>query len=671
MIAFPVFKSLTIEKYGLFPESLKHPYFVEFLPGQNAIIGVNGSGKSTMINIALRCLIGPFNLPAATSEAELGQVRPKPVAMPRGERQLFARRVADGAASASATIEVTFGTKTLKITRQLSDLALVGCVVNDRLSVVANTDRHVHTDEAAYQNEIAGCFGIASFFDALIIFHFLIFMLEDRRSLVWDPSAQRQIFKVLLLSKERATEYAAAQQDVISKDSSFRNTRQQINKHGAKLTSAKTQVKTIKAAEAERRVLNKEAIAIRDQIEQVTQARFEADKERQSARLARLKSAESRESIVRELERLKIESLGSLLGPSQATLRYVISQMLAEHRCLVCGTDPSPVADQIDKWVGAGRCPICGSKHQVPEKIVPLTDAHRRRIVRLEQELEYADKQIAEADARISVAVTEFEKQDDYYQKLEMKRLNVDARIVDVLRRIPTERAAIGSSQNALDFLQNILRREERALKKAEKRFSKIVAEAVKGVEQAQEKIEASFKKYLRVFLKEGAALVYQTVRDKVGQGKTSFDFPAFHLTMTGGAVAGSTMRESPREVSQSQAEFIDLAFRMALMTVVAHGGAATLIVDAPEASLDFLFAERAGTQLATFSKAQTENRVIVTSYLPSAHLLNSFFAGISGASRRQQRIVDLIKHAAPNAAMRADREKYEAFLATIVQKRE
>jgi rubrerythrin len=434
MISFPVFKSLTIEKYGLFPESLKHPYLVEFLPGQNAIVGVNGSGKSTMINIALRCLTGPFNLPAATSETELGQVRPKPVAMPRGERQLFARRVADGAAGATATIEVSFGAKTLQITRQLSNLSLIGCVVNDRLSDIASTDRHVHTDEAAYQDEIAGSFGIASFFDALIIFHFLIFMLEDRRSLVWDPSAQRQIFRVLLLSKERATEYATAQQEVISKDSNFRNTRQQIKKHGDQLVAVKTQAKNIKAADAERRVLNREAAAIRDQIEEVTQARLEADKGRQSARLDRLKSAESRESIVRELERLKIESLGSLLGPSQGTLRYVISQMLAEHRCLLCGTDPSPVAGQIDKWVRAGRCPICGSKHQVPEKVVPLTEAHRRRIERLEQELEYADKQIAEADTRIAAEVAEFEKHDDHYQKLEIKRLSVDARIVAVLR---------------------------------------------------------------------------------------------------------------------------------------------------------------------------------------------------------------------------------------------
>ena len=57
--------------------------------------------------------------------------------------------------------------------------------------------------------------------------------------------------------------------------------------------------------------------------------------------------------------------------------------------------------------------------------------------------------------------------------------------------------------------------------------------------------------------------------------------------------MAGQTMRDDLSEVSQSQAEFIDLAFRMALMTVAAEGGSATLIVDAPEASLDFLFAER------------------------------------------------------------------------------
>ncbi len=271
MIAFPILRTLTIEKYGLLPISKKEPFVIEFSPGQNAIVGVNGSGKTTLINIALRCLTGPFNLPAPTSDTEFGQVRARFVTMSRPERTLFARRVADGAKDATATLVVSFGSKTLEISRRLSDLSLIACTVKDQLADAATVAHSQHKDDKSYQAEIAQCVGVASFFDTLIIFHFLSFMLEDRRALVWDPTAQRQIFRVLLLPEDRATEYASAQQEVISKDSAVRNIKNVIKRQKGEIVAAKARAKTIKDAEAERRVLTKEANILREQIEIVTQ----------------------------------------------------------------------------------------------------------------------------------------------------------------------------------------------------------------------------------------------------------------------------------------------------------------------------------------------------------------------------------------------------------------
>jgi rubrerythrin len=665
MISFPVLQTLTIEQYKLFPISLEQPFRIQFKPGPNAIVGVNGSGKSTLVNIALRCLTGPSNLPAPTSESELGQIRPRIVPMPRSERQMFASRVADNAERATATLVASFGDKSILIKRQLSDLSLLACSVSDRLAEFV--EAKTHQNEQLYQDEMATCTGVGTFFDALIVFHFLVFMLEDRRALVWDQSAQRQIFRVLLLPSERAAEYANAQQEIISRDSTVRNLTTIISRQKGKAGSAKKGASTIADAEAERRVLAAESNVLRDKVEAVSQARVQADKERHSARLDRLKAAEARDSIVRELERLKMESLGALLGPSQETLRYIVAQLLAEHRCVVCGTDPSPAAEQIDARIKSGQCPVCGSKYEAVENVAPITEVHKRRIARLETELEYADEQIAAADARISVATDSFSKSDEEFEKLERQRVALDLRIVEVLKRIPAERAAAGSQDTDIDALRRVLSNERRKLTTSENRFRKIVSELVKQVQTLQEEIAQSFKKYLQLFLKERADLVYQTTKDRVGQSGANFDFPGFHLTMTAGAVAGQTMRDNPSQVSQSQAEFIDLAFRMALMSVVADGGAATLFVDAPEASLDFLFAERAGKQLASFSRANRENRVIVTSYLPSRHLLSKFLEGVGGVAQRRDRIVDLIQLAAPNAATRADRAQYEAFLANII----
>jgi hypothetical protein len=673
MIRFPIIKSLSLENYELYPKSLTAPFVINFEAGPNAILGVNGSGKTTLITLAFRCITGPYNLPSATSAAELGQVRPRIVSMPRYEQQSFARRVSDGAQRAIATLRLSLGTHEIEITRKLSDLSLVGYSIRGIADEIPPSSAFEPDDEGEdrYHNDIALCMHVASFFDALIVLHFLVFLLEDRRALVWDPTAQRQIFRVLLLPADRATEYALAQQEIVSADSAVRNTSALIYRHRNQIAAAERHARRIVDAEAERRVLVTEQNVLREKVEAVAQTRLESDTERHAARLARLRAAETRENLIRELERLKMEALGRRLGPTHDMLKYILSHLLADGRCLVCGTDPSPVADTIENWISSGACPICGSKQTIADGAVPLAEGDRIRIGRLEEELRFAENQITEADLSIDIASEKFAKADGEYEAIERRRIALDAKLVAVLRRLPPEQAAIGSQESDLDALQRVLRNEQARLERAEARFRSVVVESVQRVEALQETIAGSFSTYLQIFLQEQAELIYQTVKARVGQRGAVFDFPAFHLSMSGGAVAGQTVRDNPAEVSQSQAEFVDLAFRMALMTVAAEGEAATLIVDAPEASLDFLFAERAGQQLANFSRARPANRVIITSYMPSDRLLRSFFGDVRDVDERRRRIVDLLQDSAPNAATRADRPRYAQFVEDIIDVKE
>lgn len=663
MICLPVIQSLTIEKYALYPSSVDAPYIAEFQPGGTAIIGVNGSGKSTLINICFRCLTGPFNLPTATSSGELGQVRPRAVAMSANEARSFGNRVADGAAHATATLELALGDARLTVTRKLSDLSLVSMHLNVKRG--RGRSEETISDEKLFQDKLSELTGVGTFFDVLVILTFLIFMQEDRRSLVWDSTAQRQVLRILLLPIDEAMEFATAQQDVLTADSAVRNTQYVLQRQEKYQQQAARRAKKIVDAEAERRLLNVEATVLNEKLETSANERLKADNGRHRARLDRLRAAESREHIVRHLEQIKMKALGQALGPSKETLRYVLGHIISDGACLVCGTKPSPVAPQIERWVKEGKCPICGSRHELGEGVVPISAPLQKKIKELETELALADQQIADAQERIDKFQDQFLIADEEFQKLDNQRLTLDSKIVSVLRRIPPDRRAIGSAETDVDALRRVLAVERTRRTKAEKRFEGLVIKLVDQARKRQKIIEGTFGEFSRVFLKERIDLLYQITPGRVGQSGAIFDFPTFNLSMSGGAVAGQTVREAPTDVSKSQAEFIDLAFRMALMSVVSN--AATLVVDAPEASLDFLFAERAGEQLAKFATSRAENRVIITSYLPSDHLLRTFFGASATAEDRRSRIVNLIDGAAPNAAMRADRVRYEKFLAHVI----
>lgn len=667
MIRFPVLRSLTIKNYLLYPRSSDAPFHIPFQPGPNLIVGVNGSGKSTLISAALRALTGPYDLPSATSEGELGQVRHKPIPLSRYDRQSFARRVADGATNATASLEVGFGSDVIKIERNLANLNLISVTDNGN-PVNLQTRREDLPEDSAYQAFINSKIGVGSFFDTLIIIRYMLFLMEDRRALVWDPTAQRQIFRVLLLPEEKAAEYAEAQEDLISADSALRNAQSLITRQQREKSKASQRATTVDQAEAEKRVKSAQVSALRDRLEALAKARLEADTDRKSARLDRLKATDERESLLRELEHIKLQTLSHWLTPSKETARYILGQLLSEDLCLVCGTQPSPMKKTIEDRIRSGACPVCGAIHKTEDKVVHLAEADSIRIQKLENDIRLSEKQINDAQKRLFEAQERLISTDLVYEEVEREMHEINLEIINLLKKIPSDRAAIISADSEIDALQRIVDNERRRRTDAERRLEKLIAEATMKVTAIQNEISNCFTHYTSLFIKEEANLVYQAVEGRVGQGGAKFIFPTFRLAMSSGAIAGTTIREQPDQVSQSQAEFVDLAFRMALMSVISADGSGSLVIDAPEASLDFLFAARAGAQLSAFSFATPTNRVIATSYLPSKHFVSSFLDRISDPSERKARIVDLINLAAENAALRADKPQYEEFLHQVIE---
>jgi hypothetical protein len=123
-----------------------------------------------------------------------------------------------------------------------------------------------------------------------------------------------------------------------------------------------------------------------------------------------------------------------------------------------------------------------------------------------------------------------------------------------------------------------------------------------------------------------------------------------------------------------SQGEFIDLSFRLALAEVAASSGPATLIFDAPEASLDALFMRRAGAFLALFSGSHAENRLVVTSNLTNADMIPALFGAYVPEegdpipstiprSERRARVIDLLQVAAPTRAVSLVGDRYRNLL--------
>jgi hypothetical protein len=199
----------------------------------------------------------------------------------------------------------------------------------------------------------------------------------------------------------------------------------------------------------------------------------------------------------------------------------------------------------------------------------------------------------------------------------------------------------------------------------AEKRpaFQMFVDEKSREMVGRSNDIKTSFEHYARGFLLETCSLIWPPQRARVGQTGDLVEFPAFELEMSGADFPSPVRRTGPEQVSESQREFIDLAFRMSLMEVTGSSGVGSLVIDAPESSLDAVFVRRAADVLARFAEPNRGNRLAITSNLVEGQLIPTLLQLSSTAEDQLSRLVDLFKIAEPTAAVRELRSEYENIL--------
>src|SRR6266850_3626900 len=104
-VRLPILKSMEILDYPMYPGSEGHGFRHTFQPGLNVVVGVNGLGKTTLLNILFRTLVGPYD-PRKSDLLEPGS---KLHALTELKRfNYFALRIGTDARNARVTLELAF-----------------------------------------------------------------------------------------------------------------------------------------------------------------------------------------------------------------------------------------------------------------------------------------------------------------------------------------------------------------------------------------------------------------------------------------------------------------------------------------------------------------------------------------------------------------------------------
>ena len=658
MIQFPLIQELRVENYALYPgpPSDRRGLATSFLPGLTLVLGANGLGKTTLVWLLYRMLCGPYDISGLDKGGRLGTRRIQARSMPK-TRRVFAQRVKDAAKEGAARLQFDLGDNRITVTRSLNNLTLLAFRIDDN---------DLSADEDVYQSQIAALSGVWSFGDWILLLRHLTFYFEDRRALVWDPTAQTQICRLLFLPSDTARAWTERERKILALDSQARNLNAAVTKEETSLAKDETLELTAPEIKAELDTLTDLQESDQQNADELDEAILAVEPIREQARLAVLSAEHEREAALRALEQSKLAALQEHFPTVAETARYILAQLFAEGECLACGSGVPQVAESLESRIAQSRCVLCDTPlEQGGTRTAETRSLSDKRISKTSGSLDQVSAKLAAARSYLSECQ---EEHLDYCRRLARFQAAIAERrhrMDSLVRQLPDEARELVSRRDELARLRARAQAMKQELRTLREEFTDFIEQVKTLIVDRAPLVKRAFERYAREFLLEDCELRWKTLAQRVGQTGPRIEFPVFELDLASASYRSPVRRSGPDEVSESQREFIDLAFRMALMETANPDSGATLIIDAPESSLDTVFVRKAADVLAQFGQSSKSNRLVVTSNITDGDLIPRLVQACIPANE-QHRVVDLFEIAAPTAAVReffADYSKGRARL--------
>lgn len=678
-VNFPILDHIRVDGYLLYPGTEQNPGLNHsFLSGMNVIVGINGVGKTTLLNILFRMLAGDKDL---RDGQELGDSKRS---LRTVDSDIFAVRVPDRAKSATATLKFRLGIHTIEIKRSLKNLELLEFTVDppdpqsQRLDDLGDT----------YKSVISRLAGLDDFYDFVLILRYLVFFLEDRRTLIWDKGAQTEVFRVLFFPDSVDHNYKDSLNNALSADSSARNIQTILTKERKRFDKAI--VENAKAQPEEFALLQAAANELERSLEDQTNKASDYDKKRRTLRQSLEQNRNDAERLLQEERALREELIAGIFPKMDDYSAFILSNIQSGRGCIVCGNkDAARLAEARKKLEESLDCPICSAdiSHQEPQPNVEDSVGGKERLNFLSQER----KKYLSGEQALLVEIKQVNLK---FIAAEESRWRLEGELNGLKTKIRIARSYLDKNtpSNLHDFSERLKALaetiEDYKYEKNEAlvKIKTIVDALSTNVEGFKDELIEKFGVFIEAFLAERCELTHRTESRNIGQMSSSIEllFPEFHVNMTSGVYRQSgTPREGAHTVSESQMEFIELAFRMGILAIAASDTAATIVMETPEASLDAVFIPRAGHALNSFAKSATrlESTLITSSNLNGSQMIPALLGLVSPPSEstasssvgltwnnmpmeeRYDRILNLLEYAAENAALHKFSQEYKARL--------
>ena len=643
-IYLPELQRINIKNYTLYPNGLDYSY--DFVKGVNLILGGNGMGKTTFVNIIKFGLIGLYKKAKDLTRTYLDRAIVKRLLYP--SNYFSARGDESIQVDAEAIVILHFVIKGTHfvVRRSLETGCLLSVTVNgvNLGGEIIEEERYERLDDKDKEQYLLYSYerGVEEHsnltFDDLIFFvNEILFFGENHNTVLWNngidgrTDVQNELFNKYFNEPDLDRERQEMQRQAKYYDSLSRHRSEDmrvLNKLVAKINAVssnntETSSPTIDIVALKSRIesIGEDIIAIRSK-----QAALENEISILQGEINRSSMQASR--LDEDKKRIEREMNASLWETLHPQYDVFVKNIQMNHLCPMCSHEADQLLEKVNE--ATTHCFMCGNDiHQSANSEL----ISQYKTITLEHKNIY--QSIANKQRKIRAledGLTQFDK--DFREKdLQKRTLQQQLRELEYKRSSsvePDKLQALDDERNRLEAEKNENQKKSaECAAKAQELTNRIEEEILSNVSR----FSALFSSYAEHFLGVPCSLEYAKYEGD--------DFKRFYPVIDG------KIRRQEESLSESQRFFVDHSFRMSILSFF-YQSPSFYIVETPDSSLDLSYEKNAAGVFLQFLKKP--NIIIVTSNLNNSSFVN-YLTSDSNISFSMVGLPDIAKKSAVQGA--------------------
>lgn len=624
-IYLPTLKRVKISNYSLFRKDIDY----EFILGLNLIIGGNGIGKTTFINIVKYALIGLYK-------------KDLDVRVYKGEKRLirgnyancntfFRNRTEEKDSDKDGSVELWFDINetSFYVKRSLFDVKIEKAIYikDDKEYIIGGVaskqdlykgydyynDKNDNTSlQYNYERIVSEASNLSDFEDLIFFVNQILFFGESRENVLWSRSVQERLLSSFLndssLERKRK-EYTleAKYQDSISRHKqeeikAITRVLKQINENKDVKYDQLTVMKEIEHYEAlkvqlenDRDNCQKKVYSLYNKDSQLTKKINEKEKEKQK--------------LDAELKR----NFWPNLNPKY---EIYLRQYKGNHICPMCNSD---LSDRVYEEKN-DECFFCHSK-------IICNPSQLNDVEAVTSELSLLEEKRMTIEKNILLYENELKDIDSKYRKNKVDLFNEQSKLRFFEKANDQNDDKQESSYLAMiNRINELTIEKEKAVELSEKNRNNALM-IIRKIQENLFEITKSISNIFSVFAENFMKLSCYLTLENINNSDVKLFFP----------VIDNKIRYESEELSESQRFFVDYSFRMSILSYF-YEMPSFYICETPDSSLDISYEENAAEIFMKY--LEKPNSLILTS-----NLNNSTFITQILKRAKNRKILNLLKY--------------------------